>query len=211
MQTPPYIRGLIDLFSTGRRVGLTLGIIGVSIILISAGASFVSYANNFEYSGPLITGNAGIYAGVFITLLAFFAFLGDVRYSAMQRREQEIESQQRLRSAEDKLANPVKTTTAEEREDEESAAQAQPRRCASTFSSVGADERTAFRVSSNCHNPGQEKLYKRSMGNSRWLPTSCWICRASLPHSLLSCCNCNRCAGGSVRGSNRIYRPNLHP
>lgn len=121
MRLPPYIRGLIDLFSTGKRVAIALLTLGIAISLISATSSFVSHANNPEYAGPLITGNTWLYIGIFIIILAFLALIGDIRYSAMQQREQEIEGQQRLRSAEDKLAKSLETGTATDRRNGESA------------------------------------------------------------------------------------------
>src|SRR6266487_5902300 len=98
MKMPPYIRGLSDLFSTGKRVAALLGTIWLAIAAISASSSFVSHANDINYSGPLITGNIWLYIGLFLIILAFFAFIGDIRYSAMEQKEQEIEGGQRLRS-----------------------------------------------------------------------------------------------------------------
>jgi hypothetical protein len=111
MKPPPYIRGLIDLFSTGKRTGVALGILGLAIILISATTSIVSHANNPYYNGLLITGSIWLYIGFIIFFLAFLVILGDARYSAMQRREREVEGQQRLRSAEDELAKSLKPAT----------------------------------------------------------------------------------------------------
>jgi hypothetical protein len=123
MKVPPYIRGRIDLFSTGKRVAALLGAIGLTIALISVASSFVSHSNNPNYYGPLITGNIWLYIGLFLIILAFFAFIGDVRYSAMERKEQEIEGGQRLRSAEERLENSLKTGAPADRAHEEAAAQ----------------------------------------------------------------------------------------
>ncbi|SRR6266496_549681 len=126
MKLPPWIRGLIDLFSTGKRTGIALGVLGVVVILISTLSSFVSHVNNPEYYGELVTPNAWLYVGLIIIVLAILAFIGDIRYSAMQQREQEIKGQERLRSAEDKLAESLKNAPTTDKENVSLSVHGQP-------------------------------------------------------------------------------------
>jgi len=116
MKLPPYIRGLSDLFSTGKRIGAALGFLGIAIVAISISSSYFSHINNPYYRGPYVTGNSWLYIGTFIIILALLVFIGDVRYSAMQQREQEVEGRKRLRTAEDRLAKSLETAAATDRE-----------------------------------------------------------------------------------------------
>ena len=112
MKIPPWVRGLIDFFSTGKRTGITFGIIGVAVILISIVSSFVSHVNNDNYSGELITPNSWLYVGIIIVVIAVLAVVGDIRYSAMQQRGQEIAGQEKLRSSEDRFVENLRNAPA---------------------------------------------------------------------------------------------------
>jgi hypothetical protein len=157
MKIPPYIRGLIDLFSTGKRVAITLGILGVSIVLISLAIETSSHLNSDFYNGPTVTGNLWTYIGVFIILLAFLAFIGDIRYSAIQQREQEVEGRQRLRSAEDKLANPLGNATPVDKETGESAILGRP----------NTDDRLALSVLWELTNARLDQYHQIATGQAR--------------------------------------------
>jgi len=126
----------MDIFSTGRRIAIALGSLGLIIASISAAISFNYHANLSYYSGSLITGNFWLYVGLSLIILAFLAFIGDVRYSAIQQREQEIEGGKRLRSAEARLAQSLEAGTTADKEGGESA----------TRSRLNADDALALSV-----------------------------------------------------------------
>lgn len=107
MSMPPYVRGLVDIFSSGKRTAAFLALIGVPITLISLATSnaFSEYLYNQYYGGPIATASTWTYIGIFLLLLAVLVFLGDARYSSIR---QEIEGGKRLRSAEERLENSVK-------------------------------------------------------------------------------------------------------
>ena len=108
MRVPPYIRGLMDFFSSGKRAALSLGIIGLALAIASLASSFYAHANNPHHQGPVFEPNGWTYAGGFIVAFAILILLGDFRSSALEQRRQEIEGGQRLRSAEELLENSLK-------------------------------------------------------------------------------------------------------
>jgi hypothetical protein len=108
MNFPPYIRGLIDIFSSGKRAAMALFAIGITIIVISLAISFASHYDNPDYEGNYVTVGAVTYVGAFFFVPAILALIGDLTASATREQKQQVERRARVRSAEEKLENAVK-------------------------------------------------------------------------------------------------------
>jgi hypothetical protein len=108
MQMPPYIRGLIEVFSSGKRAAIALISVGAIIVTASLLTTFFSHINNEYYSGEEVTANTWTYVGAFLILLAILVVIGDFTALSAQKDRQEAARRARVRSAEEKLENAVK-------------------------------------------------------------------------------------------------------